>query len=173
MAPALSCHRKQMKLLESFPGNGWKFLYHDREPEPTMHDHTVPMAWVPWLMNQKVPIYSAGLYSPRTLTGITKKKRADVAYWGFALEHSKVRHRVKNILVTAGILRQHSFTESSLRNWKWQGAELSQHPAAASTRRVSTGAFPVAGIKLNIQGWAALGSGAQVAKMGICNTGTK
>lgn len=59
MGPALSCHRKEMKLLESFPGNGLKVIYHDREPELTTHHLPTHMAGGPWLTKQKFPIYSA------------------------------------------------------------------------------------------------------------------
>lgn len=49
-----------------------------------------------------------------------------------------------------------------------------QHPTAAFIMRVSTEAFSVAGInQLNMQGWPALGFSAQVAKMSVCNAGTK
>lgn len=91
MGPALSCHRTEMKLLETFPGNGLKVIYHDREPELTTHHLPIHMALVPWLTNQKFPIYSAN--SPRIWGGnYKKKKRTHVTYWGFALEHNKVRH---------------------------------------------------------------------------------
>lgn len=53
------------------------------------------------------------------------------------------------------------------------GAEFSQHPAAAFTMGVSTEAFSVAGInQLNIQARAALGFSAWVAKMSVSHTGT-
>lgn len=93
MGPALSCHRKQMKLPESFPGNDLKFIYQNREPEPRMHHPHCTHGTSVLAHEPKVSNLQCWYLFSKNLGENYEEEEDRVADWGFAVEHNKLRHR--------------------------------------------------------------------------------
>lgn len=136
-------------------------FYTMTEPEPTMHDHTMStLAHEPKGSN----LQCWHLFSKNF--GRNYKKEEDRhCLLGVCPGTQQSETRGKKCPCHCRNPRAAQLHRKLSEELEVTGAELSQHPAA-----VSTGAFALAGIKFSIQGWAALGSGAQVAQMSICNS---